>query len=128
MKIFAKLFVGMVGLMYMGLGIWCSVQPKATSKKVGFELVGGSGKSEFLTVYGGLEFGISLLLLATLFRSGTVVYGLRALTLIHGSLVLFRTIGFFVYSDIGSFTYRLAIGEWAIFLASAALLFVASER
>ncbi|MCA9158066.1 MAG: hypothetical protein KDA72_07050, partial [Planctomycetales bacterium] len=77
----------------------------------------------FLTVYGGLEFGIALLLLATLFRSETVTYGLWAALLIHGSLVLFRTISFFVYSDIGSFTYRLAIGEWVIFLVSAALLF-----
>lgn len=118
-----KLFIGLVGIMYMGLAIWCSVQPMITSKKVGFQMIGGSGKSEFMTVYGGLEFGIAILLLASLFRRETVTYGLWAAMLIHGSLVLFRTISFFIYSDIGSFTYRLAIGEWAIFLVSAALVF-----
>lgn len=122
MALVAKLFIGLVGVMYMGLAIWCSVQPNVTSKKVGFDLMNGSGQSEFITVYGGLEFGIALLLLASLFRTETLVYGLWAAMLIHGSLVLFRTISFFLYSNIGSFTYRLAIGEWVIFLASTALL------
>jgi hypothetical protein len=128
MTLIAKIFIGLVGVMYMGLAIWCSVQPNITAKKVGFEMIGGSGKSEFMTVYGGLEFGIAVLLLATLFRSETVTYGLWAAMLLHGSLVLFRTISFFAYSDIGSFTYRLAIGEWVIFLISAALLVFTVNR
>lgn len=110
MMLIANIFVGLVGVLYMGLAIWCSVQPNITLNKVGFELIGGSGKSEFMTVHGGLGFGIALLLLATLFHSETVTDGPWAAMLIHGSLVLFRTISFFVYSDIGSFTYRLAIG------------------
>lgn len=124
----AKIFVGLVGVLYMGLAVWCSFQPTVTSQKVGFEMIGGSGRSEFMTVYGGLEFGIALLLLATLFRSETVIYGLWTAVLIHGSLVVFRTISFFIYSDIGSFTYRLAIGEWIIFLVSAVLLFLTMNR
>lgn len=122
MMLITKVFIGLVGMMYAGLAIWCSVQPDMTSKKVGFQLIGGSGKSEFLTVYGGLEFGLALLLLASLFSKETVIYGLWAVLLVHGALVLFRTISLFAYADIGAFTYRLAIGEWVIFLASAALL------
>ncbi|QEG38965.1 hypothetical protein [Roseimaritima ulvae] len=128
MMLITKLFIGLVGIMYAGLAIWCSVQPNMTSKKVGFQLVGGSGRSEFLTVYGGLEFGIALLLLASLFSKETVIYGLWAVMLLHGSLVLFRTISLIAYADIGAFTYRLAIGEWVIFLTSVALLFVRLSR
>lgn len=123
MLLLAKFFVGLIGLMYLGLALWCSVQPDVTSKKVGLERLGGSGQSEFLTVYGGLEFGIAILLIASLFRSHTLVYGLWAILLIHVSLVIFRTISFFLYSGIESFTYRLAVAEWIIFLASAVLLF-----
>ena len=122
MMLITKVFIGLVGMMYAGLAVWCSVQPDMTSKKVGFQLIGGSGKSEFLTVYGGLEFGLALLLLASLFSKETVIYGLWAVLLVHGALVLFRTISLFAYADIGAFTYRLAIGEWVIFLVSAALL------
>lgn len=42
--------------------------------------------------------------------------------LIHTCLVLFRTISFFSFAGIDSFTYRLAIGEWVILLASVVIL------
>lgn len=123
----AKIYIAIVSVIYMGLAIWCSIQPSVTSEKVGFELKGGSGQSEFMTVYGGLEFGVALVLLATLFRESTVNYGVLACVLIHASLVLFRTISFFCYSDIGSFTYKLAAGEWVITLLGIAILFLNSK-
>lgn len=119
---FAKSYLIVVGVMYLGLAIWCTVSPKVTSEKVGFELVGGSGKSEFMTVYGGLEFGIALVLLSSLWRSETVTWGVLACVLIHGSLVLFRSISFFLFAEIGGMTYKLAIGEWVIFLLGLTLL------
>ena len=123
----AKLYLVVVSLIYMGLAIWSSVQSSVTSGKVGFELKGGAGQSEFMTVYGGLEFGIALVLLATLFRDNTINFGVLAGVLIHVSLVVFRSISFFCYSDIGSFTYRLAAGEWLITLLGVAILFFNSE-
>lgn len=118
----AKLVVGLTSLIYFALSIWCSLQPEVTSHKVGFELRGGSGQSEFLTVYGGLEFGLALILAATLWQNETVIYGLWVSTLIHGSLVIFRTIAFFRFSDFESFTYRLAVGEWIILAITIILL------
>ena len=119
----AKIYITIVALIYFGLAIWCSVQPSVTSAKVGFELKGGSGQSEFMTVYGGLEFGIALVLIASLFRNETVTYGVLACVLIHVSLVVFRTISFFCFSEIGSFTYKLAAGEWVITLLGIAILY-----
>lgn len=123
MNMIAKLYLAVVSLIYFSLAIWCSVQPEVTSKKVGFELKGGSGQSEFMTVYGGLEFGIALVLLASLFRADSVGLGVLACVLIHASLVVFRTISFFCYSDIEPFTYKLAIGEWIITLVGLAILY-----
>lgn len=121
----AKIYLIVVALLYLGLAIWCSVAPKATSEKVGFQLIGGSGKSEFLTVYGGLEVGLALVLLyLALYLPETVIHGVVASVLIHGSLVVFRTLGFFLYSDFSSMTYRLAIGEWAILIVGAVILWI----
>ena len=120
----ARGYLIVVGLLYMALAIWCSVQPGVTSKKVGFELIGGSGQSEFMTVYGGLEFGLALILLLAAFREGTVTYGVWACVLIHGSLVLFRTISFVTFSGIDPFTYRLATGEWVITLLGILILWL----
>ena len=110
----AKLYLLATAALYGGLALWCSLAPAATSKKVGFELKGGSGESEFMTVYGGLEFGIALVFGLAALKDSTVNYGVVACILIHASLVVFRTLSFFVYKDIGPFTYRLAVGEWAI--------------
>lgn len=118
----AKSYLIVVALLYLGLAIWCTVSPATTSEKVGFSLRGGSGQSEFVTVYGGLEFGLALILLASIFKPETVVYGVIACLLIHGSLVLFRTISFFRFSGIESMTYKLAIGEWVIVLVGLAVL------
>ncbi|REJ97934.1 MAG: hypothetical protein DWQ35_01120 [Planctomycetota bacterium] len=121
----AKAYLLAVALLYFALAIWCSMSPATTSEKVGFSLKGGTGKSEFLTVYGGLEFGIALVLASACLRDTTVDFGVLACVLLHGSLVAFRTISFFRFEDIGGFTLRLAIGEWLITVLGIAVLLYA---
>lgn len=113
---FPRIYVAAVGVMYVGLALWCTLQPEQTSDKVGFELIGGSGRSEFITVYGGLEFGIALVLLLSLRSAETLKFGVECCTLVHFALVVFRSLAFFMVRDeIGSFTYSLAKGEWLVF-------------
>lgn len=119
-----KLFLTLIGLLYLALAFWCASDPATTSKKVGFELLGGSGRSEFLTVYGGLEFGMALVFLLPWFHPECLSFSLLACFLIHASLVLFRTVGFFSFGDIEPMTYYLATGEWVIAVLSGLLVFV----
>ncbi|MCC9607828.1 DUF4345 family protein [Blastopirellula sp. JC732] len=121
--IIARVFLALVGCLYVGLGIWCAVAPQKTSAVVGFTLQPGSGQSEFLTVYGGLEVGLGLLFLWPLYRSGDFEFPLAACLMVHACLVLFRTIGFFSFSGMSSTTYNVAAAEWVIFLTSAVLFF-----
>ena len=118
----AKIYLIAVAALYFILAFWCTISPDETSTKVGFELKGASGQSEFMTVYGGLEFGMALLLLLSVLREETVGYGVLACVIVHASLVVFRTMSFFRYSEIDAFTYKLAAGEWAIALIGAAIL------
>lgn len=117
-----RIVLAIVGLLYMYLGIWCSVSPAQTSKAVGFQLVGGSGQSEFLTVYGGLEFGMGLFFLLPLLRPDLTEGSLWSCVLIHACLVGFRTYSLFAFTGISSFTLSLAKGEWVIFLVTLGLL------
>jgi hypothetical protein len=116
----AKIFLTLVGLLYLGLSGWCSFAPETTSQKVGFEVQPGSGQSEYLTIYGGLELGMAILFLLPLIRNDMLEYSLLACLILHGCLVAFRTASFFVFSDVGGLTINLAIGEWIILLASVA--------
>lgn len=123
----AKLFLIVCSVLYLGLGLWCTVSPQQTSEKVGFELKGGSGNSEFMTVYGGLEFGMGLVFLLAAFRPDMVTFGVISCVVIHAMLCLFRSISLYRFSDIDPFTYQLAIGEWVIFLVGLAILFWPSK-
>lgn len=116
-----KGFLAAVGLLYAYLAIWCSLRPEETSGLVGFDLRPGSGQSEFLAVYGGLEMGMACIFLWPLWRSHQLESSLWACLLIHGCLVFFRGVGFFLYSDLQRMTYQLAVGEWVIFLGAACL-------
>ncbi|MFO0978126.1 MAG: DUF4345 family protein [Planctomycetaceae bacterium] len=123
-----RLFLAATGILYLYLALWCSFQPQATSSLVGFQLQGGSGQSEFLTVYGGLEFGLGLVLIWPIVRPQVTREILWCCFVIHASLVVFRTIGFVLYSDIRTTTWKLAAGEWVILIASAALLLLSVPR
>lgn len=123
----ARAYLAVVGMLYLALATWCSISPGTTAPKVGFALQPGSGQSEFLTVYGGLEFGLALIFLVPLLKPDVTPFTLLSCLLIHGSLVLFRTAGFAMYSGIASTTYKLAIGEWLLFLSSAAI-YLAQQR
>lgn len=116
-----KLFLAVVGFAYLALALWCVFLPERTSQSVGFTLKPGSGQSEYLVVYGGLQLGLALVFLWPLLRSTDPKEALFACLVIHGSIVAFRALSFARYSGIGSTTYVLAVIEWLIFLASLGL-------
>ena len=124
----AKIFLALVGLMYIGLAAWCSLAPHTTSGKVGFQLKPGSGQSEFLVIYGGLELAMALIFLWPLFNRDVLFYSLTTCLIIHGCLVFFRTLSFFLFRGMGSTTVYLAIGEWAILILTAVLWFWHSRQ
>ena len=115
----ARIFLAIVGAAYIVLAGWCSIMPDKTSKAVGFTLQPGSGQSEFLTVYGGLELALGIAFLWPLFRPEEVAFPLFLCLLVHGCLVAFRATGFIFYSGIPTTTYFLAATEWVIFIGAA---------
>ena len=116
-----RIFLAVVGAAYLLLAVWCSLRPAQTSQSVGFTLSPGSGQSEYLVVYGGLELGLGIVFLWPLFDAERSAFALSVCLILHGCLVLFRSAGFLLYSGIHTTTYILAVVEWSIFLGAAAL-------
>ena len=117
----ARIFLAIVGAAYILLAGWCSITPDKSSKAVGFNLQPGSGQSEFLTVYGGLELAIGIAFLWPLYRPAEIAFPLFLCLMIHGCLVAFRTASFVLYSGIPTTTFALAATEWIIFIGAAIL-------
>jgi hypothetical protein len=116
----ARLFLTVVGLLYLVLAVWCTAQPHSTAAAVGFTLQQGAGESEFVTVYGGLELALAILFLRPLCWPASTTAALRICLIIHGCLVLFRTMAFLRFSNIPSLTWGLAAGEWIVMLLALA--------
>lgn len=116
-----RVFLAVVGLLYAGLAAWCAAAAASTSQTVGFELKGGSGRSEFLTVYCGLELGMALVFLLPAIMNRHTREAVLACLIIHACLVVTRSVSFAMFDGISTSTYKLAAGEWVIFLASLAV-------
>ena len=115
-----RIFLAVVGAAYLVLAVWCSLRPSHTAQSVGFSLTPGSGQSEFLVVYGGLELGLGIVFLLPLYNVEWTSFVLVTCLVIHACLVLFRSASFFLYSGIHTTTYVLAVVEWVIFLGALA--------
>lgn len=124
MSALPKIYLTLVGILYVLLAIWCSTSPSETSAKVGFSLNGASGKSEFVTVYGGLELGLGLLFLLPWLAPDSLKTALAACVIIHGCLVVFRTVSLWVYPSVESMTKNLAAGEWVILILGIAMIWI----
>jgi hypothetical protein len=114
-----RIFLAIVGAAYVLLAAWCIVRPEQTSSSVGFELKPGSGQSEFLVIYGGLQIALGLAFLLPLARDLWTPFALVLCLIVHASLVVFRSASFLLFDDIPTTTYVLAASEWAILLGAA---------
>lgn len=123
-----RLYLVAVGLTYLYLAGWCSLRPEPTSQLVGFDLRPGSGQSEFLVIYGGLELALGILFLLPVVQAGSLRSSLQSCLIVHACLVAFRSVSFLLYSDIQPMTRTLAFYEWLIFLCAAGLMWLEIRR
>ena len=104
------------------------MMPVQTSQIVGFDLKPGSGQSEFLVFYGGLELALAVVFLLPLIRPKQLENSLLVCLIVHACLVLFRNVSFLLYTDISPMTKKLAFYEWLIFLGAAVLGWMESRN
>ena len=89
-----RLFLAVVGVAYIVLAVWCSLRPGQTSQSVGFTLTPGSGQSEYLVVYGGLELGLGIVFLLPLYKPEQAQFVLAVCLIIHAWSSFARSVFF----------------------------------
>lgn len=116
------LFLAFNGLAYVALGAWCTLAPAKTAAAIGFGLTNNSARSEYLTVYGGLEVGMGLFFLLCAWRAELGEAGLWFAALSYGALAAYRLTTLFTLSDFSAFIYTVAVFEPVMAVLSALLL------
>lgn len=112
-----RIVIGVIGLIYVVLGIWCALQPEQTSRTVGLNRQPGSGQSEFLTIYGGLQVGLGLAFMTPLIWAAFERPMLVSCLLVHAGIVAFRVISLVMYTGIPRTTMIFAAVEAAALVA-----------
>jgi hypothetical protein len=107
--------------LYVLFAVWCTVMPEKTAETLGLAFRSGSGKSEYITVYGGLEFGVAMFFLLAALRPELRQAGLLFALLFYGGLVAWRIPTLLMVSGVQKVTYGFAATE-AVLLVMAVLL------
>lgn len=107
-------------VLYLALAVWCTLAPDSTAQAVGFTALTPAGQTEFLAVYGGMEFGIGLLF-AYFSLSRQPRNGLVLALLFYGPVVVWRAYAIARYGLPGGTTLGLVAAEWLLLLAAVGL-------
>lgn len=76
--------------LYAVFGVLCAINPRGTSKGLGYALPTSGGLSEYLTVYGGLQFGLAAFFAWVAMRGDMHRAGLVLALALYIPIVLFR--------------------------------------
>lgn len=116
-----RVFLGAVGALYAIFALWCAASPGFTSEAVGLHMEGGSGRSEYITVYGGLQMGLALAFAGGAWFQEHATAALVLCWLVHGSLTAFRLFTVATVDGIAWNTFAFAGLEAALFLGALGL-------
>jgi hypothetical protein len=108
-------------VLYLLLSFWCLLKPTETANYLGYNFLNNSGKVEYLTVYVGLEMGISTFLALAVFYPSIKLSGLIFCVCIYVGAILTRTACSLYYGNISKITYMVggleyALGIWGFIL------------
>lgn len=121
-----KLFFGLNAAIYFGLALWCTFSPTKTAAAQGFMQLTGAGRAEYLTVYGGLQFGLGLFFVALAMTPRWQEMGLVFALCVYGPLVLWRIAGLAMHWPVNTTT--LAVAGLELFMLLAAVWLWFSQR
>lgn len=108
-------------VLYVLFAAWCTVAANKTARSLGYLKLSAGGQSEYLVVYGGLQFGLALMfwLLARdsqLHRSGLLIS-----ICLYGGIVAFRVTTVASYWPVGAVTLVTGALEAALLIVAAVL-------
>jgi hypothetical protein len=110
-------------VLYLIFTLWCLFKTTATAEFAGLGFINGSGRSEYLTVYVGLEAGLAVFYAITALKPEYREIGIIFSLALYIGIVLVRTITLITISNIGMGTYIIAGLEVILLLIPCLIYF-----
>jgi hypothetical protein len=85
-------YLALNGVLYVVLAVWCSVAPVTTAAFLGLAWSNAGGAMEYLAVYGGLQGGLGVFFLLSLWQADLRRAALWLCCCAYAGLVVLRTL------------------------------------
>lgn len=118
----AAAYLWLNAVMYLGLALWCALRPTETARALGYGELSAAGRTEFLTIYAGLELGLAAIYACLAWYELLWPLGLLFSVFLYGGIVVFRLFGLRRYRPDSAVIRKLAVGEVAFLLIPLVLL------
>lgn len=92
----SRILLAVAGLGFLGFGIACLLAPLQVLAMAGVQVEGAAAATELRAMYGGLELGLALLLLAAAVKPAWLGPGLWLCLASYGGLGLARGVGMWI--------------------------------
>ena len=103
-----KVYLVVNAVLYFALAGWCTVSPGKTALAQGFTHMTGSGRAEYLAVYGGLQVGLGLFFALCAYSPRWHEAGLMFGLCVYVPLVLWRAAALLQHWPVGTTTLAVA--------------------
>lgn len=102
--------------LYALFAVWCTVAPATTAASLGYINRNSAGHSEYLVIYGGLQFGLALFFAWTAARSNLASVGVTFALLLYAPIVIYRWITVIKFWPVPSMTVGVGVLETALLI------------
>lgn len=114
--------------LYAAFALWCTLQWKSTAANLGYQSLDNSGRSEYLVVYGGLQWGLAVSFFWLASEPALRVTGLRFALALYIPIVAYRLLTIWRFRPVRSVTPIVGALEVLLLLAAVALCLLVPGR
>jgi hypothetical protein len=116
----AKLYLSVNAALYVVFALICTFRARGTADALGYALPKPEGVSEYLTVYGGLQWGLALFF-AWAAYTGSERAGVMLGLFLYAAIVLYRSVTLAMLRPAGGMIYAVAGLELMLLLGALAI-------
>jgi len=113
-----KIYLLVNAALYALFAVWCTLRATNTATSLGYTMLNNSGRSEYLVIYGGLQFGLAVMFF--LLARDAAYHKLGALISIgiYAPIVLYRLFTIWKFSPVSPMTLYVGALEASLLIAA----------
>ncbi len=110
--------------LYAVFALWCTFARERTAQSVGYLTRSNAGNSEYLTVYGGLQWGMAVMFATLAAHAAPASLALSISLGLYVPIVAYRWITILRFAPVGATVKGVAVMETLLLVAALALRLV----